>query len=140
MEGEVDIEKYRVSSGAKMPERRRKTGHQCANRQPGAFICGPILLEMLDRVLNLPGRSPLVLFLALSYQSGLERSCTFRLTPKLVERFKISPRTCHDALRRLEGAGLIRVSRPRGQIRVVELLMRSSQDSAQVPPSMEGPP
>ena len=76
----------------------------------------------LKKVGALPGKSPLLLGLALTYQAGLERSTEgLRLTRKLLDVFSLSKRTAHDALNRLEEAGLVSVKRPPGQCRVVNI-------------------
>lgn len=87
------------------------------------FIKGPIPLKWIQKAVELPGRSTLVLALALRYQAGLERSNTdLRLTQKLLSVFGLKKRTAFDALTRLESAGLVSVERPPGSCRVVNIL------------------
>ena len=109
------------------PNRRRS--QQPIKRQQGAFIRGPIPLAWLDIVLGIPGRSPLVVALALVYQSGLERTGTVRFTRKLMARFGIPLRTCHDVLAKMEAAGLVAVTKRAGRCREVKILNRISDCS-----------
>jgi hypothetical protein len=99
-----------------------KRGRKRIPRQLGAFIRGPIPLAWLDGVLKLPGRVPLVVALALLYQSGLESSPSVRVTHKLLQRFGIPPRTSYDVLAKLEAAGLVVVTKLPGRCRVVKIL------------------
>ena len=116
-----ELEKFRYSQDAfgnvgNSPKSKRKA------KAVGAFIRGPIPLAWLDGVLNLPGRGPLVVALALMYQSGLEHSPSVRVTHKLLKRFRIPPRTSHDVLAKLEAAGLLAVTKRPGRCREVEIL------------------
>lgn len=122
MERADDLESFRLPSGEIPPPKRDNRRGRGGGRQHGAFIRGPIFLAWLDGVLNLPGRMPLVVALALVYQSGLERSNTIRVTNKLRGRFNVSLRTCHDVLAKMEAAGLVTVAKRPGRCREVTIL------------------
>ena len=116
MDKEDDLEVFRIP-GEKLPLLRKSTA---GKKKRGAFIRGPILLDWLDGVLKLPGRAPLVVAMALAYQSGLEQSSTVRFTRKLMIRFGIPIRTCHHVLVIMESAGLVTVTNLPGRCRVVD--------------------
>ena len=122
MDSGNELDAFRLPVGSLPMRRKEKNSHQPIPRQRGAFIRGPIPLAWLDGVLNLPGRGPLVVALALMYQSGLERSPSVRVTHKLLKRFRIPPRTSHDVLAKLEAAGLLAVTKRPGRCREVEIL------------------
>lgn len=87
------------------------------------FIRGPILLPWLTKVAALPGKTPLILGLALHFEAGLAKSKSkLRLTTKLRERFAIPERSARDALKKLEAAGLVSVERQPGRCNVVSIL------------------
>ncbi len=111
-----------VVSGVRDASRTLQRGRKRIPPQLGAFIRGPIPLAWLDGVLRLPGRVPLVVALALVYQSGLEGSATVRFTHKLMNRFGIAPRSASRALELLQAAGLVRIHRAPGCCREVEIL------------------
>lgn len=111
-----------VSAGVVTSKPTSQRGRKRIPRQQGAFIRGPIPLAWLDGVLSLPGRIPLVVALALVYQSGLEGSATVRFTHKLMNRFAIAPRSASRALELLQAAGLVRIHRPPGCCREIEIL------------------
>lgn len=96
-------------------------------RKAGLFIRGPIYLDWLEGVLKLPGRAPVVLALALVFQTGLEKSQTIRLTRKLMSRFGISPRTCYDALAKMEQARLVEVTRQAGCCREIKIIQAQAE-------------
>ena len=129
MDNGNELDAFRLPVDSRPIRRKEKHSRQPIPRQQGAFIRGPIPLVWLDGVLSLPGRGPLVVALALVYQSGLERSPLVRVTRKLLERFGIPPRTSHDALAKLEAAGLVVVTKRPGRCREVEILRGSSDCS-----------
>ncbi len=111
-----------VAVGGAESGRTWKRGRKRVPRQLGAFIRGPIPLAWLDGVLKLPGRVPLVVALALAYQSGLEGSARVRFTHKLMGRFGVAPRSASRILELMQAAGLVRIHRPPGRCREVEIL------------------
>lgn len=98
-------------------------GAPLAKRSREPFLRGPIPLSRLLKARNLPGESPLVLFLALHFQARLTGATEdVRLTRKLLSRFELKTRTACDALKQLESAGLVTVKRPPGQCRLVTIV------------------
>lgn len=122
MDNGNELDAFRLPADSVPLRRKERSSRQTVARQQGAFIRGPIPLLWLDGVLRLPGRGPLVVALALLYQSGLEGSPSVRVTHKLLQRFGIPQRTSHDVLAKLEAAGLVVVTKPPGRCRVVEIL------------------
>ena len=117
-----ELDAFRLPADSAPFRRKERNSRQTVVQQQEGFIRGPIPLVWLNGVLKLPGRGPLVVALALLYQSGLERSPSVRVTHKLLQRFGIPPRTSHDVLAKLEAAGLVVVTKPPGRCRVVEIL------------------
>lgn len=126
MDNGNELDAFRLPVDSAPVRRKERNSRQPVARQQGAFIRGPIPLAWLDGVLRLPGRGPLVVALALMYQSGLERSPSVRVTHKLLKRFGIPPRTSHDVLAKLEAAGLVTVTKRPGRCREVKILRGSS--------------
>ena len=92
-------------------------------RRTQRFVKGPIDLPWLKRVAALPGKTPLLIALALHYQSGLSKSKSgLRLTSKLRGEFKIPDRSARLAVKTLETAGLVSVERNPGQCLKVSIL------------------
>lgn len=118
-----------VASGVVGSSPTSKRGRKRIPRQLGAFIRGPIPLAWLDGVLKLPGRVPLVVALALMYQSGLEGAGKVRFTHKLMRRFGVAPRSASRSLELLQAAGLVKIYRPPGRCREVEILNTNSECS-----------
>ena len=116
-----------VASGVVGSSPTSKRGRKRIPRQVGAFIRGPIPLAWLDGVLSLPGRVPLVVALALMYQSGLEGAATVRITRKMMRRFGVAPRSASRSLELLQAAGLVRIHRPPGRCREVEILKTNGE-------------
>jgi hypothetical protein len=95
--------------------RRRKT--------PGLFIRGPIYLDWLSKVCELPGQKVLAVALALLFQSGLRQNAReVKLTSESLKHFNVSRQAKCEALKALEKAGLIRVKRERGKNPLVTIL------------------
>ncbi len=122
MDHKIELDAFRLPVDSVPVRRKERNSRQPVARQQGAFIRGPISLAWLEGVLSLPGRGPLVMALALMYQSGLEHSPSVRVTHKLLKRFRIPPRTSHDVLAKLEAAGLLAVTKRPGRCREVEIL------------------
>ena len=118
-----------VAGGIADSAQAMKRGRKRIPRQVGPFIRGPIPLAWLDGVLSIPGRVPLVVALALVYQSGLEGSSTVRFTHKLMNRFGLARRSVSRTLEQLQTAGLVRIHRPPGRCREVEILSSNHEGS-----------
>ncbi len=125
------IEAFRLQpgSGVGAAGRNPKPNRKRVPRQLGAVIRGPIPLAWLEGVLRLPGRTPVVVALALAYQSRLEGSTTVRFTHKLMGRFRIAPRSASRTLERMQVAGLVRIHRPPGCCREIEILISNCDGS-----------
>ena len=95
-------------------------------RQRKPFLKGPIPLAWLQRVAELPGKSPLAVALAVWHQAGLKKTHhSLRLCPAYVEHFGLQRRAAYNGLRALEQAGLVSVSRKAGQCARVTILSES---------------
>jgi hypothetical protein len=85
------------------------------------FLKGPIPMAWLNEAAKLPGKT-LNLGLAIWWLAGMAKTKTFKLTGKALDQLDISRGAAADALKRLEGRGLIRVQRAPGQRPTVEIL------------------
>lgn len=117
-----ELDAFRLPVDSLPMRRKERNSRQPVARQQGAFIRGPISLAWLEGVLSLPGRGPLVMALALMYQSGLEGSARVRFTHKLMGRFGVAPRSASRILELMQAAGLVRIHRPPGRCREVEIV------------------
>ena len=86
------------------------------------FLKGPIPLSWLLRVMELPGKSPLAVSLAIWFKAGIEKRRTIRITGRLLNQFHIHPDTSRRALSKLEAAHLVTVDRHAGRCPIVTLL------------------
>jgi hypothetical protein len=89
------------------------------------FLKGPIPMAWLNEAAKLPGKT-LNLGLAIWWLAGMAKTKTFKLTGKALDQLDISRDAAADALKRLEGRGLIRVQRAPGQRPTVEILPSAS--------------
>jgi DNA-binding MarR family transcriptional regulator len=78
-------------------------------------------LDWLQRASNLPGKA-LHVALAIRYRCAVERTRTVKLASALLRKFGVERDAKARALRQLEAAGLIRVSRQRGRNPFVTVL------------------
>ena len=85
------------------------------------FLKGPIPMAWLNEAAKLPGKA-INLGLAIWWLDGMAKTKTFKLTGKALDQLDISRDAAADALKRLEGRGLIRVQRAPGQRPTVEIL------------------
>jgi hypothetical protein len=90
-------------------------------REP--FLMGPILLRELAPIAQMPGKA-LAVWLLIRYRSDLSRGDWITLPRTLLEKWGIRKDAKAEALRRLEGVGLIRVERPKGYMLKVKLISR----------------
>lgn len=78
----------------------------------GQYVKGPIYLGWLGPALNLRGKAPLAVALAIQFKAGCEPDAPFIVVSNsLAEKFGVNPKAKRAALKELEGAGLIRVTR-----------------------------
>ena len=74
------------------------------------FLRGPIPMAWLNEAARLPGKA-LNLGIAIWWLAGMAQTKTFKLTGKALDQLGVSRDAAADALKRLEGRGLIRVQR-----------------------------
>jgi hypothetical protein len=85
------------------------------------FIRGPIPLAWLNAAAKLPGKT-LNVGLAIWWLAGMSKTTAFKLTGKSLNQLGVSRDAASDALKRLEGNGLILVKRSPGQRPTVQIL------------------
>ena len=85
------------------------------------FLKGPIPMAWLNEAAKLPGKA-INLGIAIWWLAGMAQTKTFKLTGKALDQLGVSRDAAADALKRLEGRGLIRVQRAPGQRPTVEIL------------------
>ena len=85
------------------------------------FLRGPIPMAWLNEAARLPGKA-INLGIAIWWLDGMAKTKTFKLTGKALDQLGVSRDAAADALKRLEGRGLIRVQRAPGQRPTVEIL------------------
>jgi len=113
----LDLAKYRRPTNGEPPPTaprrlpRHKAGEWFVQAIPGGW---------LGKVAKLPGRA-LHVGLAVWYVSGLAKGKPGKLTGKALQLFGIRRDTGYRALRRLEIAGLVRVSRKTGSCPLVSI-------------------
>ena len=90
------------------------------------FLKGPIPMAWLNEAARLPGKA-LNLGIAIWWLAGMAQTKTFKLTGKALAQLGVSRDAAADALKRLEGRGLIRVQRAPGQRPTVEILSVASK-------------
>ena len=90
------------------------------------FLRGPIPMAWLNEAARLPGKA-LNLGIAIWWLAGMAQTKTFKLTGKALAQLGVSRDAAADALKRLEGRGLIRVQRAPGQRPTVEILSVASK-------------
>ena len=90
-------------------------------RLSAPFLKGPIPLDWLQRAARLSGKA-LHVGNALWFRSGIERSRTVKLTNVLLQQFGVDRHAKARALRQLEAAGLVAVSRKPGRSPMVTIL------------------
>jgi hypothetical protein len=78
------------------------------------FLRGPIPLAWLQRAAVLPGKA-YALSTILWWFHGMNPTKPIKVTTKSLKQFSISEDAYRDGLRRLEQAGLVAVTRPKGQ-------------------------
>ena len=84
------------------------------------FVRGPIPMSWLTRAARLPGKA-LHVGLLLWFRVGCEKSVTVRLTRSHCNLFGLTRHVVYRALKRLEEAGLVEVSRHRGRCPIVTI-------------------
>jgi hypothetical protein len=85
------------------------------------FIKGPIPVAWLSQAAALPGKA-LHLALAIHWLSGMNKGAPVKVSKKALAHFCISTDAYRDGLKRLEGAGLIALTRLLGQSPIVRVV------------------
>ena len=85
------------------------------------FLKGPIPIAWLNAAAKLPGKT-LNVGIAIWWLDGMSKTPAFKLTRKALNQLGVSRDAASDALKRLEGNGLILVKRLPGQRSTVEIL------------------
>jgi hypothetical protein len=85
------------------------------------FLKGPIPIAWLNAAAKLPGKT-LNVGIAIWWLAGMSKTPAFKLTRKALNQLGVSRDAASDALKRLEGNGLILVKRLPGQRSTVEIL------------------
>lgn len=86
------------------------------------FIKGPVSLPWITSASKISS-SALSVGVLLWYWYGLSGVPIIKLTTKKLKEFEISKRTAYRALRRMEDAGLVHVSRRYGRAPLVRILV-----------------
>lgn len=130
---ENSLESFRLNRESLAAPETRLEDLRKTHRQNRRFIRGPIDLQWAQHLCQLPGKSTSSVALAIWYQAGLQKTKTsVKVCARLLEGFGVPKRTFHDAIKRLEEARLIRVTRSPGQcLRISILLPLAEQKPSQ---------
>ena len=109
----------------KIPEKRirldRNTGEWKDNPVKKKFLKGPVPLDWLTAVTQLPGKA-INVGIALWWIAGMSKTGELKLTRQAQLAFNISKDAERDALRRLQQAGLIELTARPGQRHTVRIV------------------
>jgi len=111
-------------SDANIPVRKLDLGvtpQRERSRTTEYFLKGPIPLRWLHAAASLPGKA-YTLGNVLWWFRGMNPTKPIKVTRKSLAEFSISEDAYRDGLKRLEEAGLVKVTRPIGQRALVEIL------------------
>ena len=95
------------------------------------FLRGPIPLPWLKRAASLPGKA-YTLGSILWWFEGMNPTKPIKVTTKSLRNFSLSESAYLDGLKRLEEAGLVSVTRNKGQRALIEIIVL--EDEAVRPP------
>lgn len=95
------------------------------------FLRGPIPLPWLQRAASLPGKA-YTLGSILWWFKGMNPTKPIKVTTKSLKNFSVSEDAYRDGLKRLEEAGLVSVTRHKGQRALIEIIVL--EDEAVRPP------
>ena len=85
------------------------------------FLRGPVPMDWLSRAAELPGKT-LNVALAIWWLKGMTQSESFKLNRKSLSLFNIKRDAASISLKRLEGAGLIKIQKKVGQRPVISII------------------
>ena len=88
----------------------------------GYFLKGPIPLAWLKKAAELPGKT-YTLCTILWWFHGMNPTKPIKVSTKSLREFSISEDAYRDGLSRLEQAGLVTVTRPKGQRALIEIVI-----------------
>ena len=123
------FERFRVE-----PDEIERTAPKNKSKAPskksssGKFVCGPIPLVWVATASRTSCRAAKLAW-AIWYARGFRPSRPVKLGRALLDLFGISKRTADRALRDLEGARLIQVSRRKGRLPLVTVLRPEKNSS-----------
>lgn len=115
----LDLEAYRLPATPLDAQPKRKF----QNRQTGRFIQGPISMDWVSRVANLPGKAPTLVGLMLFHLAGLKKTQErLPLCAKQMRQFGIrNVQTVRKALDAMQTAGLVALEHHPGRCRLVTI-------------------
>lgn len=87
------------------------------------FLRGPIPMSWLSRAARLPGKA-LNVALAICWLHGMGKGAPVKLTKKALAHLNVSRDAAGDGVARLEGAGLVRVTRHPGRHHIISALYK----------------
>ncbi len=93
-------------------------------KQAAKFIQGPLSYEWVTRAAHISGKSA-SLALAFLYLSGVQKSSSIKLAPRIFDDFSIRPKTVYRLLKKMEQAKLITIENRPGKVPIVTLLKHS---------------
>jgi DNA-binding transcriptional ArsR family regulator len=98
------------------------SGAPVAKKARVHFLRGPISLPWLKRAARLPGKA-YTLSTILWWFKGMNPTKTIKVTTKSLKDFSVSEDAYRDGLKRLEEAGLVSVTRKKGQRALIEIIV-----------------
>ena len=116
----MNILKYRLDGDGDIPVKRIQFRPSSTNSNPvevahtRPFLKGPIPMDWLSAAAHLPGKA-INLAMAVRWLADMNGGKPAKITAKALELFNVSEDACSDGLKRLEGAGLVTVTRHPGQ-------------------------
>jgi hypothetical protein len=97
------------------------TGKLVSNPKKKLFLRGPVPMDWLSQAAELPGKT-LNVAIAIWWLNGMTQSESFKLTRKSLSLLCIKRDAASISLKRLEGAGLIKVQRKVGQRPIISIV------------------
>ena len=120
---EFDLEEFRICPSSSAGDSPTDCQPSLKPVQKRIFVAGPVPVVWLQSAGELPGKSPLLVALALAHLRGLKKTNrNLALTKTYLDRFSIKRLSSYTGLKRLEEAGLVSVTRNPGQSPRVTLL------------------
>ena len=99
-----------------------KSGEMVEHLKTAPFLKGPIPISWLSRAAALPGKA-INVALTIRWLEGMSGGKPFKLSKKVLGLFYVSVDAALDALRRMEVAGLIKLTKTPGQRHLIEVLL-----------------